>query len=100
MNLTELFLVTIVSERILMDDLIELIQKKGAKGYTITDVEGEGSRGTRVSDFEGKNVKIESVVSREVGNKIIDQIAEHYFENYAVIVYATPVKVVRGDKYI
>jgi nitrogen regulatory protein P-II 2 len=53
-----------------------------------------------VSDFEGKNVKIEAVVSREVGNNIIDQVAEHYFENYAVIVYANPVKVVRGDKYI
>lgn len=100
MKLTELFLVTIVSERILMDELIELVSKNGAKGYTTTDVDGEGSRGTRVSDFEGKNIKIEVVVSREVGNKIIDQIAEHYFENYAVIVYAHPVKVVRGDKYI
>lgn len=100
MKLTELFLVTIISERILKDDLIELVEKAGAKGYTITDVEGEGSRGTRVSDFEGKNIKIEIVLSRDVGNKIIDQIAEHYFENYAVIVYANPVKVVRGDKYI
>lgn len=100
MELTELFLVTIVSERILMDELIELVSENGAKGYTTTDVDGEGSRGTRVSDFEGKNVKIEAVVSREVGNKIIDKIAEDYFENYAVIVYANPVKVVRGDKYI
>lgn len=100
MELTELFLVTIVSERILMDELIKLVSENGAKGYTATDVDGEGSRGTRVSDFEGKNIKIEVVVSREVGNKIIDKIAEHYFENYAVIVYANPVKVVRGDKYI
>ncbi len=100
MKLTELFLVTIISERILRDELVELIKKNGGTGYTISDVGGEGSRGTRVSDFEGKNVKIEAVVSREVGNKIIDQVAEHYFENYAVIVYANPVKVVRGDKYI
>ena len=100
MELTELFLVTIVSERILRDDIIQLIRGEGAKGHTITDTTGEGSRGTRVSDFEGKNVKIETVVSREVGNKIIDKISELYFENYAVIVYAHPVKVVRGDKYI
>ena len=100
MKLTELFIVTIVSERILRDEIIELIKEAGAKGHTITDTTGEGSRGTRVSDFEGKNVKIETVVSREVGNKIIDEVSEHYFENYAVIVYAHPVKVVRGDKYI
>lgn len=100
MKLTELFLVTIISERILKDDIIDLIKEKGAKGHTITDTTGEGSRGTRVSDFEGKNVKIETVVSKEVGNQIIDSISDVYFENYAVIVYANPVKVVRGDKYI
>jgi len=100
MKLTELFLVTIVTERILRDDIISLIKEQGSKGHTITDTTGEGSRGTRVSDFEGKNVKIETVVSRDVGNKIIDVISEAYFENYAVIVYANPVKVVRGDKYI
>lgn len=100
MKLTELFLVTIVTERILRDEIIDLLNEEGSKGHTITDTTGEGSRGTRVSDFEGKNVKIESVVSREVGNKIIDKVAEQYFENYAVIAYAHPVKVVRGDKYI
>ena len=100
MELTELFLVTIISERILKDDILEQLDKAGSKGYTVTDATGEGSRGTRVSDFEGKNVKIETVVSRDVGNRIIDLISEAYFENYAVIVYAHPVKVVRGDKYI
>lgn len=100
MKLTELFLVTIISERILRDDIIEMIKQQGSKGHTIADVAGEGSRGARVSDFEGKNVKIETVVSREVGNKIIDAVSDSYFENYAVIVYAHPVKVVRGDKYI
>lgn len=99
MELTDLFLVTIVSERILKDDIIQLIKDKGAKGYTISDVKGEGSRGTRVSDFEGRNVKIEVVVGRDVGNKIIDAVSETYFENYAVITYAIPAKVVRGDKY-
>lgn len=99
MALTELFLVTIVSERILKDDIVQILKDKGAKGYTITDVKGEGSRGTRVSDFQGRNVKIETVVGRDVGNKIIDTVSEKYFESYAVITYATPVKVVRGDKY-
>ncbi len=100
MPLTELFLVTIITERIFRDEILEKIKELGAKGYTLTDATGEGSRGIRASDWEGKNVKIETVVSREVGNKIIDYIADHYFENYAVITYAWPIKVVRGDKYI
>ncbi len=100
MSLTELFLVTIISERILKDEILEKIEELGAKGYTMTDASGEGSRGIRASSWEGKNLKIETVVSREVGNKIIDFIADSYFENYAVITYAHPVKVVRGDKYI
>lgn len=100
MKLTELFLVTIITERIFRDDIISDIKELGATGYTLTDTTGEGSRGVRASDWEGKNVKIEVVVNKEVGDKIIDIVAEKYFENYSVIAYAYPVKVVRGNKYI
>lgn len=100
MKLTELFLVTIITERIFRDDILDKIKELGAKGYTLTDATGEGSRGVRASDWEGKNVKIEVVVSNEVGNSIIDFIADVYFENYSVIAYAYPVSVVRGEKYI
>ncbi|MBO6535177.1 MAG: hypothetical protein JJ966_03070 [Balneolaceae bacterium] len=100
MKLTELFLVTIITERIFRDDIITDIKELGATGYTLTDTTGEGSRGVRASDWEGKNVKIEVVVNKEVGDKIIDIVAEKYFENYSVIAYAYPVKVVRGNKYI
>lgn len=99
-TLTELFLVTIITERILRDDIVEKVKELGAKGYTLTDTTGEGSRGIRASDWEGENVKIEVVVSRDIGNAIIDFISEQYFENYSVITYAYPVRVVRGDKYI
>ncbi len=100
MKLTELYLVTIITERYFRNEILEKVKELGAKGYTLTDATGEGSRGIRASDFEGKNVKIELVVSKEVGNDIIDYIADAYFENYAVITYAHPVSVVRGDKYI
>lgn len=100
MSLVELELVTIISERFLRDDILEMIQNNGSKGYTISDAEGEGSRGIRASEWEGKNVKIETIVNKETANKIIDTISERYFQNYAVIVYSKTVKVVRGDKYI
>lgn len=100
MALQELFLVTIITERFFRDEILLKVKELGAKGYTLTDATGEGSRGIRASDWEGKNVKIEIVVSKEVGNSIIEYIADVYFENYAVIAYAYPVSVVRGEKYI
>ena len=99
MALQDFYLITIVSERILRDEILSLVKELGAKGYTLTDVTGEGSRGIRASDWEGKNVKIEMVVNKEVGNSIIEAVSERYFEHYAVIVYAQTVQVVRGDKY-
>lgn len=100
MKLTELFLVTIITERIFRDEILEKVKELGATGYTLIDATGEGSRGVRASDWEGKNVKIEVVASKEVGNSIIDFIADVYFENYSVIAYAYPVSVVRGEKYV
>ncbi len=100
MKLTELYLVTIITERYFRDEILDKLKELGAKGFTLTDTTGEGSRGMRASDFEGKNVKIEVVVSKDVGNNVIDYIADVYFENYSVIAYAYPVGVVRGDKYI
>mgnify|MGYP003132236162 CR=1 FL=1 len=100
MQLTPLKCITIVSERFLKKEIIELIKNSGAKGYTITDAVGEGSRGIRASEWEGKNVKIETIVSDEAAESIIKSISNEYFANYAVIVYTNEVKVVRGDKYI
>ncbi len=93
-------LVTIVAERVLQERLLRELKELGARGYTLTEVSGEGSRGVRASEWEGHNVKIETIVSTEVADRIIEHIASHYFQHYAVIVYAQPVEVVRGDKYV
>lgn len=93
-------LVTIIAERVLQEHLLRALRELGARGYTLTEVSGEGSRGVRASEWEGHNIKIEAIVSPEVADRIIEHIAAHYFRHYAVIVYAQPVEVVRGDKYI
>lgn len=93
-------LVTIIAERVLQEHLLRALRELGARGYTLTEVSGEGSRGVRASEWEGHNIKIEAIVSPEVADRIIEHIAAHYFQHYAVIVYAQPVEVVRGDKYI
>lgn len=100
MLMSDAFLITIIAERLLKNQLTELIIEKGAKGYTITDAVGEGSRGIRASEFEGRNIKIETIVNETVANAIVESVSEIYFENYAVITYMKSVKVVRGDKYL
>lgn len=100
MDLTPLQKVTIISERFLKDDIIDIIKKNKGKGYTMSDAEGEGSRGIRASEWEGKNVKIEVIASKETAINILKAVSSQYFENYAVIVFTQDANVVRGDKYI
>jgi hypothetical protein len=100
MSFTKAKLITIITERILRNEIITMLKSKGATGYTQTDATGEGSRGIRASDWEGRNVKIETIVSEPVAAAIMGNIAENYFENYAVIVYLRDVEVMRGEKYI
>ena len=100
MNTNTLKLVTIITERILEHRLISLIDKHGAKGYTLSQVTGKGSRGVRASEWAGPDTRIETLVSEDVARKILDEIAEHFFEHYAVIVYMQDAVVVRGEKYL
>jgi len=92
--------VTITAERLLRDDLIGLIKRHGATGWSVTAVEGEGSRGNRTSDFEGRNSQIDTIVSRETADAIMAEVAEKYFADWAIITYSTDVEVMRGEKYV
>ncbi|MEP2775528.1 MAG: transcriptional regulator [Luteolibacter sp.] len=97
---TSLKKVTIVTEKLLREQLIDLLKKHGATGWSIAAVEGEGSRGNHTSDFEGRNAQIDTIVSPETADAIMSDIAESYFEDWAVIVYSTDVEVMRSDKYV
>lgn len=99
MALVSLKLVTIIAEGFLEEKLVRDIKRLGAKGYTITDARGEGSRGVRASEWEGSNIRLETIVSPAVAERILNHLAEVYFSNYAVIAFVENVEVVRGDKY-
>ena len=92
-------LLTIVAEAFLESRLVEEIKGLGAKGYSVSEVRGEGTRGVRASEWEGKNVKIETLVSAEAADLILQHVAANYFPNYAVVAYLTDVRAVRGDKF-
>ena len=99
MKLTTLKLVTIVAEAVLQDQIIDGLHALGAKGFTLMSSEGQGSQGRRTGEIPGANIRIETLVSPDLAEKIIGYISEHYFEHYAVICFLTDAQVLRGEKY-
>jgi len=100
MATVSLKLVTIVAEPVLEEQIATALRRLGATGYTVTEAHGAGSRGMRASDPPGESVRIETVVSAAVADRILAHVAEHYFPHYAVIAYVATVEVVRGEKYL
>ena len=99
MHTVPLKLVTIVAEPVLEERLITELQRLGARGHTVTDTRGAGSRGMRASDPPGGGVRIETVVTANVADRIMAHVADQWFPHYAVIAFVTDVHVVRGEKY-
>ncbi|MBL9152627.1 MAG: hypothetical protein JNK37_09090 [Verrucomicrobiales bacterium] len=91
--------VTVIAERVLRDDLLDLLKELGATGWTLTAVEGEGTRGIRASEWEGRNVQIDTIVSPDLAERLMDEIGRRYFADWSLIIYAADVDVMRGEKY-
>lgn len=93
-------LVTIVTEKILEDDLLEQLKKVGMKGFTVTDARGEGSRGVRSASWDqSSNVRIEIVCDEARANQICSFLQENFYNNYAMIVFVSDVATLRNDKF-
>jgi nitrogen regulatory protein P-II 2 len=100
MQTTKLKLVTIIAEAILEDRLLKALGQLGARGYTVDAVHGKGSRGIRGIDMGGQNIRVETIVGPEVAERIMAHVAQHYFADYAVIVYCVEAEVLRSAKYL
>jgi hypothetical protein len=100
MQLYPLKLVTIIADEVIEKRLVADVKKLGAKGYTIAKAHGEGAKGERMSEWEGENVRLETLVSESVAEKIMAHLAVEYFPNYTIIAYLSDVAVLRGEKFI
>jgi nitrogen regulatory protein PII len=92
-------LVTIVIEHALESRLIRDLHKLGVKGHTVTAAQGSGPHGRRAGEIDGGNVKIETVVSVEMQEKIIELLRASYLDKYACIVWASDVTVSREQHF-
>ncbi len=79
--------------------LLKEILSFGATGYTCYGVRGQGGRGVRPRHAESGNTKIEVIASPEVAQKILEHVAKHYFDEYAMIAFLDDVEVLRAEKF-
>ena len=99
MNTSDRQLITIVAEAVVERRIIDDVKKCGAKGYSLSHVTGEGVTGKHSIDLNGPSIRLESVVTEEVAQQILEMLARDFFERYAVVAWLTPARVARPDRF-
>ena len=93
-------LLTIITEALLESELCATIDEMGATGYTVTNARGSGSRGVRDAGWTSSgNVRVEVVCSKELSDAIAELLRNKYYDNYAMIIFESDVRVLRSDKF-
>ncbi|EXF23976.1 nitrogen regulatory protein P-II [Nesterenkonia sp. AN1] len=93
-------LLTVVTEAALEGTLVREIESLGAHGYTITDARGKGDHGVRDAGWEASaNIRIEVVCDADTARTLATHLREHYYRNYAMILYLSEVEVLRPEKF-
>jgi nitrogen regulatory protein P-II 2 len=100
MKLTKKKMVTIVAEAALEAAILADIKRLGVHGYTLLEAQGAGARGVRKGDWDqNRNIQIQAICSDDVAHAVMDHLFEQYYEDYAIIAYATEVEVHREHKF-
>ncbi len=87
-------LLTILTEAVLEDDVVELIMAQGAEGYTISEARGRGAHGLRSGKWSaGANIRIEVVGDAELCARIAERLQSDYGRDYGLLMFTTPVEV-------
>ncbi|MEO5780943.1 MULTISPECIES: P-II family nitrogen regulator [Arthrobacter] len=93
-------LLTVVTEAVLESTLVKDIERMNAHGYTITDARGKGHRGVRSAGWEANsNIRLEVVCDEETAGAIAAYLQEHYYADYAMILFLSDVEVLRPEKF-
>jgi|TARA_R100000005_G_scaffold96027_1_gene80198 nitrogen regulatory protein PII len=97
--------VVIITEKVILEQVAQIIESLGATGYTVFAAGGKGSRGVRpagraavVDGFS--NVQIEVITAtHETAEKIAVEVADRFFQNYSGITYLEDVEILRSHKF-
>lgn len=97
--MTQLTLLTIITEDVLAEVIEREIEQLGAKGFTFSSVKGKRMGYIRDNPWEGENVKIETIVTEEISQKILKHLQGKYFERFAMIAFTQAVQVIRSHHF-
>jgi len=93
-------LLTVITEAALEGTLVRDLDRLNAHGYTITDARGKGSRGVRDAGWEASgNIRIEVVCDADTAGTIAAYLQQHYYDDYAMIMFLSDVDVLRSEKF-
>ncbi|MBD1852777.1 hypothetical protein [Leptolyngbya sp. FACHB-711] len=95
----------IVTEKILLKKIANIIDECGATGYTVVETGGKGSRNVRssgqpnVSDTTA-NIKFEVLTpDRDMAENIADKVAVNFFLDFAGMIYICDAEVLYGHSF-
>jgi nitrogen regulatory protein P-II 2 len=87
-------LVTIITSSELLDRLTVALRAIGADGYTTAVVNGHGHHGVRKRNaFDSGNVRLETLVSHAVAEKILEHVATQY-SGFDIVAFSHEVEAV------
>ena len=93
-------LLTVICEARLESRLAADLMRLGAHGYTVTDARGHGSRGVRDAAWDSAaNIRLEVVCEERIAQQIAGYLQQHYYDNFAMILFSVDVEVLRPEKF-
>ena len=98
--------VVIITEKLISEDVCELIKDSHASGYTICSVGGSSERNVKSSDDgasvvgDFSNVKIEAILKdQDEALHLIEMVVEEFFTDFSGICFIEDVQVLRTSKF-
>jgi hypothetical protein len=89
----DMVLLTILSEAVLEDTLVDEIMTLGAKGYTISEARGRGTHGVRTGKWTaGGNIRIEVIGDAALCARIVERLQAGYERDYGLLMFNCPVE--------
>ena len=82
----------IVTEAVIESRLLRDLEDCGADGWTIVAARGRGPVHQRLNEVAGGNLRIETLVSAQVAERIWRRLAAKYFGVYAMTVWSYDAK--------
>ncbi|MCS7001162.1 MAG: hypothetical protein NZ481_09870 [Candidatus Kapabacteria bacterium] len=97
MHAHPMILITAVCEESLVPRLIEVLQRCGATGYTLTPAQG---RSFGLRDKEVQRQVVQVVVPHEEADHILEEIHQRNLHDGSFILWTTEVKVLRRGRFV